>query len=54
MMGKHTTDMLVTRFQSSFTLNNMVLAGSGISLGALKEIGSQIEGFPTGKTLLLP
>ena len=43
MIGNHTTDMLTSRFNSAFSLSNMVLAGSGISQPALEEIGTQIE-----------
>ena len=51
MMGKHTTDMLTSRFASKFSLDNMVLAGSGISHDALKAIGANVEGLSSGEYL---
>ena len=49
MIGKHTSEMLSDRFQSSFTPDNMVLAATGITQGALEEIGSAVESIATGR-----
>ncbi|XP_076806556.1 cytochrome b-c1 complex subunit 2, mitochondrial-like [Clavelina lepadiformis] len=50
MIGKHTSEMLSDRFQSSFTPDNMVLAATGITQGALEEIGSAVESIATGSS----
>lgn len=45
MIGKHTTEMLTSKFNNGFVYDNMVLAGHGIGHNALQEIGSRIDGL---------
>uniref|UniRef100_H2ZR16 Peptidase M16 N-terminal domain-containing protein n=1 Tax=Ciona savignyi TaxID=51511 RepID=H2ZR16_CIOSA len=49
MMGQHTTEMLVSRHNSTFNLKNMVLAGTGISQDVLIDAGLGLENLSTGK-----
>jgi len=41
MIGKHDSEMILNRFDSTFQLKNMVLVGSGISQKELEEYGEE-------------
>lgn len=41
MIGRHDSEMILSRFESTFQLKNMVLVGSGISQRELEEYGEE-------------